>query len=92
MTAQGATVGETSYETGRAEFLGRGRSAADPAAMHAEHLTNTEGSVLDPIVAIRVRVSLGPDETVRVNLVTGAAETQEGADGAGGKISRCESG
>jgi len=72
-------AGETSFETSRAEFIGRGRTAADPAAMHSPHLSNTEGAVLDPIVSIRNVVSIGPDETVRVNLVTGATETQEQA-------------
>ena len=34
MTVHGTAVGAASYETGRAEFIGRGRSVADPAAMH----------------------------------------------------------
>ena len=34
MSVQGPTLGPTSYETDRAAFIGRGRSLADPAAMH----------------------------------------------------------
>jgi cyclic beta-1,2-glucan synthetase len=79
MTVNGSTVAEASYETARAEFLGRRRTAADPAAMHVPNLVNTEGSVLDPIVAIRSIVAIGPNETARFNLVTGAAETEEAA-------------
>jgi cyclic beta-1,2-glucan synthetase len=79
MTVHGALAGPTSYETGRAEFLGRGRTAADPEAMHRAALTDSEGSVLDPIVAIRNRVALGADEMVRVHVVTGVAETREAA-------------
>jgi cellobiose phosphorylase len=79
MTVHGDATGPTSYETARAEFIGRGRTLADPAAMHRDSLTDSEGSVLDPIVAIRNTVVVGPDETVRVHLVTGAAETYEGA-------------
>jgi cellobiose phosphorylase len=81
MTVHGAAVGSASYETGRAEFIGRGRSVADPAAMHRDSLTDSEGSVLDPIVAIRNTVVIGPNETARVHLVTGVAETREGALG-----------
>ena len=33
----------TSYETGRAEFIGRGRSVADPAAMHRAALDRQRG-------------------------------------------------
>jgi len=79
MTVHGAVEGVTSYETARAEFIGRGRSAADPIAMYRAELSNSEGSVLDPIVAIRSRVVLAPDETIRIHFVTGVAETREGA-------------
>ncbi len=79
MTVQGTQVGTTSYETARAEFIGRGRTAADPAAMHREALTDSEGSVLDPVVAIRNTVVIEPDETVRIHMVTGVAENREQA-------------
>jgi cyclic beta-1,2-glucan synthetase len=79
MTVQGRLVDEPSYETGRAEFIGRGRSVVDPRAMHRATLSNSEGAVLDPAVAIRGTVVIGPDETVRIHLVTGVAETREGA-------------
>jgi cyclic beta-1,2-glucan synthetase len=79
MTVHGDAAAPTSYETARAEFIGRGRTLSDPAAMHRPALTDSEGSVLDPIVAIRNTVVVGPDETVRLHLVTGAAETQEAA-------------
>ncbi|MGD0140140.1 MAG: glucoamylase family protein [Tepidisphaeraceae bacterium] len=81
MAIHGATAASTSYETARAEFVGRGRSLADPAAMHRGLLTDSEGSVLDPIVAIRNTVVIAPDETVRAHLVTGAAENYDGAVG-----------
>ncbi len=79
MTVHGATEGAASFETARPQFIGRGRSAADPIAMYRDDLSNTEGSVLDPIVAIRNRVVLAPDETIRIHFVTGVAETREGA-------------
>ncbi len=79
MTVHEAPTGEASYETSREQFIGRGRTAANPLAMEREALSNSQGAVLDPVVAIRNTVRIGPDETVRVNLVTGAAATQEAA-------------
>jgi cellobiose phosphorylase len=79
MTVHGDAASPASYETARSEFIGRGRTLADPAAMHRETLSDSEGSVLDPIVAIRNTLIVAPDETVRLHLVTGAAETREAA-------------
>jgi len=78
MTVRGSTVGEASFETDRSKFIGRGRSPAAPAAMDADAaLSNSEGSVLDPVLSIRQAVRLNPGEAVRVDLVTGVAETRE---------------
>jgi cyclic beta-1,2-glucan synthetase len=67
-----------SYETDRMRFVGRGNTPADPAAMRTDSpLSNSQGSVLDPIVAIRYRIALEPGETASINMVTGIAETRE---------------
>ncbi|MBL8968995.1 MAG: carbohydrate-binding protein [Myxococcales bacterium] len=79
MTVQGRLAGAPSYETRRSQFIGRGRSPQDPQALHRTALGDGEGSVLDPVVAIRNTVLIGPGETVRVHLVTGIAETRDGA-------------
>ncbi len=79
MTVHGASARETSYDTDRAAFIGRDRSPADPIAMHRTALTNSSGAVLDPIVAIRNTVELGPEETIQLHIVTGVAETRDGA-------------
>ena len=81
VTVHGTIDGETSYETSRAAFVGRGRTAIDPIAMHQRALSDSSGSVLDPIVAIRNRVVLEPHVTARIHLVTGMAETREAALG-----------
>jgi cellobiose phosphorylase len=75
-----ADVDAISYETDRSNFIGRGRSTAQPAALDAdtERLTNTAGAVLDPIVAIRVRITLEPEQTATLDFVTGVADTREG--------------
>jgi cellobiose phosphorylase len=75
MTTEGAIAGEVSYETDRMRFIGRGRTVADPQAASTP-LTGSEGSVLDPIVAIRRRITLDPNETVSINVVSGVAETR----------------
>jgi cyclic beta-1,2-glucan synthetase len=42
-------------------------------------LSGSEGSVLDPIVAIRTRITLEPEESATINMVTGIGETREAA-------------
>ena len=82
MTVHGAEVGAVSYETDRLRFIGRGRSSAAPLAMSdSAALSGTEGSVLDPIVAIRYVLTLDPDQTANIDLVTGLAETRDMAVG-----------
>ena len=78
MVVHGAETGETSYETDRSRFIGRGRTVADPQAMsNGAKLSDSEGSVLDPIVAIRQRITLEPNASATVNMVTGAGESRE---------------
>lgn len=77
----GAGSGSVSYETDRARFIGRNASAADPLAMRAAGpLSGSEGSVLDPIVAIRCVVTLVPEQTAMIDIVTGIAERREAAE------------
>ncbi|MBE3069546.1 MAG: cyclic beta 1-2 glucan synthetase, partial [Planctomycetes bacterium] len=69
-----------SFETDRARFIGRGRSAADPAALDAPGpLSNTAGPVLDPCVAVRRRVRIEPNESVTIDAVTGVGRTRDEA-------------
>ena len=73
-----SVLGPISYETDRAKFIGRGKTAAGPAAMtDGQPLTNTTGAVLDPIFSIRCRVRLAPGATVSVSFVTGAGRSRE---------------
>ena len=82
MTVHGAEGEMVSYETDRLRFIGRGRSSAAPLAMSdSAALSGAEGSVLDPIVAIRYVLTLDPDQTVSVDLVTGMAENHDMAVG-----------
>ena len=42
-------------------------------------LAGADGSVLDPVVAIRRRIMLDPEQSVTIDLVTGIAETRDSA-------------
>jgi cyclic beta-1,2-glucan synthetase len=69
---------EVSYETDRLEFIGRGNSVSNPAAMNKKGpLPGNQGSVLDPIVSIRKKISLAPEETITVDMIIGIGETRE---------------
>jgi cellobiose phosphorylase len=83
LAAPGAVADEPSYETDRAKFIGRGRTAANPVVLesrdHLSSLSNTDGSVLDPIVAIRRTITLLPDESATVQIISGVAGTRQAA-------------
>ena len=85
MAVHGGDVGEVSYETDRMQFIGRGKTVADPQAMswgaglYSGALSGSEGSVLDPIVAIRYRITLDPEESATINIVSGIGETRDAA-------------
>jgi cyclic beta-1,2-glucan synthetase len=78
MAVHGAEIGEISYESDRSRFIGRGNTVTDPLAMNGPAaLSGSEGSVLDPIVAIRYRINLDPEESATINMVSGIGETRD---------------
>ncbi|MBI5843168.1 MAG: cyclic beta 1-2 glucan synthetase [Deltaproteobacteria bacterium] len=85
MAVHGSKVGDVSYETDRTQFIGRGNTVANPKAMsggpgfYQGGLSGSQGPVLDPIVAIRYRITLEPEESATINMVTGVGETREAA-------------
>ncbi len=82
MTVHGAPAEAMSCETDRMTFIGRGRTVAFPHAMiEAGRLSGTVGSVLDPIVAIRYRITLDAQQTATVDVATGIADTRDAALG-----------
>ncbi|MDQ3696751.1 MAG: hypothetical protein M3373_01820, partial [Gemmatimonadota bacterium] len=73
-------VGPVTCETGRASFLGRGRSPRDPVALETEGpLSGTTGAVLDPVFALRTRVWLAPGQSAAVAFTTLVTNTRERA-------------
>lgn len=80
MAVHGADIGEISYETDRLQFIGRGNTVAAPQALSGSAaLAGSQGSVLDPIVAIRCRITLDPDESATIDIVSGIGETRDAA-------------
>ena len=68
---EGDVVGRPEYETDRARFLGRGRGLREPVAvLDGRRLSNTVGTVLDPIFSLRHRVRIPAGGTVRIAVWT----------------------
>jgi cyclic beta-1,2-glucan synthetase len=78
----GDAMGEVSCETDRVRFVGRGGNATRPAALQKKGpLSNTDGSVLDPIISLRREVTLSPYATAVINIVVGGAGSRDAAVG-----------
>ncbi|HCU08074.1 MAG TPA: glycosyl transferase [Clostridiales bacterium] len=76
--AVGETIGDMEYETDRAQFIGRGNNAGNPDAISmGKPLSNTVGSVLDPIFSTRLRVRIEPGKKARMYFVTAMAHSRE---------------
>jgi cyclic beta-1,2-glucan synthetase len=78
MAVHGAEAGKISYETDRSQFIGRAHTIAAPRAMTGPaELGGSQGSVLDPIVAIRHRITLDPKQSVTIDMVCGVGDSRE---------------
>ena len=74
---EGETLGKPELETDRARFLGRGRDIRQPIAMmDGRRLSNTVGTVLDPVFALRYRVRIPAGATVRIAFWTSIAASR----------------
>ncbi|WP_218939141.1 GH36-type glycosyl hydrolase domain-containing protein [Pseudomonas nicosulfuronedens] len=75
---EGEVIGETQYESDRARFLGRGRTLREAQAVLGHRaLDNSQGSVLDPIFSLRLRLRVAPGKVARVAFWTLVASTRE---------------
>ena len=80
MAMHGAHTGEVSYETDRMRFIGRGNTLVIPQALRGSAvLSGSDGSVLDPIVAIRHLIMLDPGKSATIDMVSGVGETRDTA-------------
>jgi cyclic beta-1,2-glucan synthetase len=77
---EGEGVGGLQYETDRARFLGRARDLRNAVSIVDAHpLSNTTGTVLDPVLALRRRVRVAPGETARIAFWTCVGSSREQA-------------
>ena len=82
MTAHDSDAGSASFETDRVRFIGRGGTTAAPRAMFDRGpLSGSQGSVLDPIAAIRRRIAIDPGESATVDIVSGVGDTRDAVMG-----------
>jgi cyclic beta-1,2-glucan synthetase len=80
VAVDGPVLGVLEYETDRARFLGRGRTAAAPAALDPDaRLSGSTGAVLDPVFSLRRRVRVPAGSAVSVAFTTAVAQTREEA-------------
>ena len=74
---EGESTGDVQFETDRARFLGRGRAIRTPiSVIDGWPLSNTVGTVLDPIFSLRRRVRIPPGATARVAFWTMVAPSR----------------
>jgi cyclic beta-1,2-glucan synthetase len=84
MAVHGTDIEQVSYETDRSRFIGRGNTVNDPLSMCSTSdlfgtLSDSQGSVLDPIVSIMSRITLDPEQSAIIDMVFGISETREEA-------------
>ncbi len=78
MSLTGAEKEELSFESDRMRFIGRTRSLAAPlSVVNDGPMSGTGGSVLDPVAAIKYRITLKPRQTATFEIVIGITETQD---------------
>jgi len=83
LTLPSVITEESTFETDRARFIGRGRTVANPVVLDNSQsqaaLSDTDGPVLDPIMAIRHGLTVLANESVIVQIISGIAPTREEA-------------
>jgi cyclic beta-1,2-glucan synthetase len=78
LVVEGDSKGQLQYETDRAKFLGRARDLRNPiSVIDGRPLSNTVGSVLDPVMSLRRIVHIPPGKTVDLVFSTVVASTRE---------------
>jgi cyclic beta-1,2-glucan synthetase len=64
------------FETDRKRFIGRGRTLSNPMGAQQE-LGNSQGFVLDPMLALRRDLVLEPGQRAQISLLLAAGESRE---------------
>ena len=77
MVLEDNVPGSVQFETDRMNFIGRGRTIADPAGIRRNLLSGTVGAVLDPVMSLRSTITVEPGKTVSVSFVIAVSDERE---------------
>jgi len=78
LVVNGAVTGDLQFETDRAKFVGRARTLRNAVSIiDGRPLSNSVGSVLDPIMSLRRTVHIPPGTTAHLIFSTIVASTRE---------------
>ena len=64
------------YDSSRFTFLGRGRNAGNPISI-GQKLAGNQGSILDPVFALRTGIEIEAGHSESLNFISGYADTKE---------------
>lgn len=68
------------YENDRLRFIGRNNTVQNPdAVLDSISLSNSTGFSSDPIMSLRVSITLGAEETTSITFITGVCDSREEA-------------
>jgi cyclic beta-1,2-glucan synthetase len=71
-------ITDVQYETDRNMFIGRNQNLSHPQAItQSIPLSNSLGSVLDPIFSLRTKVTIEPNKTSVIYVITSLAQSKE---------------
>ena len=74
----GETIGDRQFETDRMQFIGRNRDLKSPEAMDDDKLlSGTDGTVLDPVMSLRLRGRILPGKSLQIAYITAVSESRE---------------
>ena len=74
----GEIASDVQFETDRMQFVGRNKDLSAPAAVREDKpLSGAEGSVLDPVMSLRLKVRLQPEKSAKVSFITAVSESRE---------------
>ncbi len=65
------------YETTRENFIGRNRNTNNPKALDQEHLTNTYGDGIDPVLSLRTTIEIEPQSKKTVYFISGYSRSMD---------------
>jgi cellobiose phosphorylase len=78
--SQTIPIKRVEYENDRLKFIGRNNSLENPdAIVNSISLSNLSGFCNDPIMSLRVSISLGVGETACISFITGVCQNKEEA-------------